>query len=50
MITALILVIVLLFLIVTIRGNDRCSTYEHDSYDLIQEMRRQEEKERDRLK
>jgi hypothetical protein len=50
MITALILVIVLLFLIVTISGNNACRTYEHDSYDLIQEMRRHEERERDRLK
>jgi hypothetical protein len=48
MITASILVIVALFLILIINDNKSCRTYEHDSYDLIQEMKRHEERERDR--
>lgn len=48
MITAIVIVIVALFLILIINDNSRFRTYEHDSYDLIQEIKRQEERERDR--
>lgn len=48
MILATIVIVGALFLIIIINDNQGCRTFEHDSYDLIQEMRRQEERERDR--
>lgn len=50
MITGTLIIVGILFLIAIINDNNRCRTFEHDSYDLIQEMRRQEEKENERGK
>lgn len=48
MILATIVIVGALFLIIIINDNKGCRTFEHDSYDLIQEMKRHEERERER--